>query len=67
MTEVELAQRCAETMWNEDKASHALGIEIQVTAVGVLLGQYSQSARRIGGLVSRPFGWQWNSDLAGLK
>ena len=34
MTELEIAQRCAASMWNKDKASQALGIEISVTAVG---------------------------------
>ena len=34
MTELELAERCGKAMWNDDKASHALGIEIEVTDAG---------------------------------
>ena len=34
MTDLELAQRCGEVMWNDDNASHALGIEMEVTGVG---------------------------------
>ena len=34
MTDLERAKRCAEAMWRDDKASHALGIEIEVTGVG---------------------------------
>ena len=50
MTEVELAQRCAETMWNEDKASHALGIEIQVTAVGAATASMTVRDDMVNGL-----------------
>ena len=34
MTDLELAKRCGEAMWNDDNASHALGIEMEVTGVG---------------------------------
>jgi len=34
MTELEIAKQCAAAMWKNDRASHALGIEIDVTAVG---------------------------------
>ena len=34
MTDLELAQRCGEVMWSDDNASHALGIEMEVTGVG---------------------------------
>jgi acyl-CoA thioesterase len=34
MTELELAERCGETLRKDDKASHALGIETEVTGVG---------------------------------
>ena len=34
MDENELARRCAETMWSNDNASHALGITIDVTTAG---------------------------------
>jgi len=34
MTELEMAERCGEAMWKDDKASHALGIEMKVTGVG---------------------------------
>jgi acyl-CoA thioesterase len=34
MAELEMAERCGKAMWNDDKASHALGIEMKVTGVG---------------------------------
>lgn len=34
MTELDIAERCAAAMWCNDNASHALGIEINVTGVG---------------------------------
>jgi len=34
MTELEMAERCGNAMWTEDKASQALGIEIKVTGAG---------------------------------
>jgi acyl-CoA thioesterase len=34
MTELEIAERCGEAMWSDDKASHALGIEMEVSGVG---------------------------------
>jgi acyl-CoA thioesterase len=34
MTELETALRCGDAMWKDDKASHALGIEMKVTGVG---------------------------------
>ncbi len=34
MTELEIAKRCAASMLNNDKASHALGIEVDITAAG---------------------------------
>ena len=34
MTELEIAKRCAASMWSNDKASHALGIEVDITDVG---------------------------------
>jgi len=34
MTELELAERCGEALWKDDKASHALGIEMNVSGVG---------------------------------
>ena len=34
MTELEIAKRCAEVMWNDDSASQALGMEVEVTEVG---------------------------------
>jgi len=34
MTDLELAERCGEAMWNDDNASHALGLEMAVTGVG---------------------------------
>ena len=34
MDELELARLCAATMWKDDKASQALGMEMEVTGVG---------------------------------
>jgi acyl-CoA thioesterase len=34
MDELELARLCADTMWKDDKASQALGMEMEVTGVG---------------------------------
>ena len=34
MDELELARLCADTMWKDDKASQALGMEMKVTGVG---------------------------------
>jgi len=34
VTDLELAKRCGDAMWNDDNASHALGIEMDVTGVG---------------------------------
>ena len=34
MTELELAERCGAAMWEQDKASQALGITTEVTGVG---------------------------------
>jgi acyl-CoA thioesterase len=50
MTEMELAQRCAETMWQEDAASQALGIEIDVIAVGVASATMTIRGDMVNGL-----------------
>lgn len=34
MNELALARRCAEEMWAGDKASQALGMQIEITAAG---------------------------------
>jgi acyl-CoA thioesterase len=34
MDELELARLCGDAMWKDDKASHALGMEMQITGVG---------------------------------
>lgn len=34
MDELEIARRCADVMWKDDKASQALGMEIEITGVG---------------------------------
>ena len=34
MNELDIAQKCCETMWNNDLASQDLGIDVQVTAPG---------------------------------
>ncbi len=50
MTELELAQRCAETAWKEDAASQALGIEIEVIAVGAANARMSVREDMVNGL-----------------
>ena len=34
MDELELARRCGDAMWKDDKASQALGMEMEITGVG---------------------------------
>ena len=50
MTELELAKRCAESMWKDDKASHALGIEIEVTEVGRATASMTIRSDMVNGL-----------------
>jgi phenylacetic acid degradation protein PaaD len=50
MTELELAKRCGEVMWSDDNASHALGIEIEVTGVGAASARMSIRDDMVNGL-----------------
>ena len=50
MTELEIAKRCAETMWNDDRASRALGIEIEVTGVGAASARMTIRDDMVNGL-----------------
>lgn len=49
MNELELAQRCAETMWAGDRASRELGIVIEVTAPGAVRATMEVQAAMING------------------
>jgi acyl-CoA thioesterase len=50
MTELELAKRCAETMWKDDKASHALGITISVSEAGAASARMTIRSDMVNGL-----------------
>ena len=41
MDDLELARRCGERMWNNDKASRALGIEIDIPKAGAAVATMS--------------------------
>ncbi len=36
---LEIARRCADAMWDKDKASQALGIEVNVPNAGVAIAK----------------------------
>jgi len=50
MTELDTAKRCAEAMWSNDKASHALGIEMEVTGVGAVSARMTVRDDMVNGL-----------------
>lgn len=50
MTELEIAKQCAETMWEADKASQSLGIEIEVTGVGAARARMTVRDDMVNGL-----------------
>ena len=50
MDELELARLCADTMWNGDKASQALGIEIEITAAGATSARMTIRDDMVNGL-----------------
>ncbi|HEX2140552.1 MAG TPA: hydroxyphenylacetyl-CoA thioesterase PaaI [Woeseiaceae bacterium] len=49
MDELELARRCAEAMWADDKAAQALGIRVEVTAPGAVRATMEVTAAMING------------------
>ncbi len=50
MDEHEIARRCGEEMWRKDKASHALGIEIDVPEVGAAVATMQIREDMVNGL-----------------
>ena len=50
MTELDVAKRCAAAMWSDDNASHALGIEIEVTGVGAASARMTVRDDMVNGL-----------------
>ena len=50
MTELEIAKQCAETMLKADRASNALGIEIEVTDVGAARARMTVRDDMVNGL-----------------
>jgi phenylacetic acid degradation protein PaaD len=50
MTELEIAKRCADVMWEGDSASQALGIEIEVTEVGGAVARMTVRDDMVNGL-----------------
>ena len=50
MTDLERAKRCADAMWSDDNASHALGIEIEVTGVGTAIARMTIRDDMVNGL-----------------
>ena len=50
MTDLERAKRCADAMWSDDNASHALGIEIEVTGVGTAIARMMIRDDMVNGL-----------------
>lgn len=47
---LDIARRCADTMWNKDKASQALGIEVDIPDAGVAIAKMQVRADMINGL-----------------
>jgi acyl-CoA thioesterase len=50
MTDLEIARRCGEVMWNDDRASQALGMEIEVTEVGGAVARMTIRENMVNGL-----------------
>ncbi len=50
MDELELARLCADTMWKDDKASQALGMEIEITGVGAASVRMTVRSDMVNGL-----------------
>lgn len=47
---LDIARRCADTMWNKDKASQALGIEVDIPDAGVAIAKMQVRADMVNGL-----------------
>lgn len=47
---LDVARRCADTMWDKDKASQALGIEVDIPDAGVAIAKMQVRADMINGL-----------------
>lgn len=50
MSDLEVAKRCAEKMWAGDNASKALGMEVEVTAVGSATANMSVRNDMVNGM-----------------
>ena len=50
MDELEVARLCADTMWKDDKASQALGMEIEITGVGAASARMTVRSDMVNGL-----------------
>lgn len=50
MDELELARLCADTMWKDDKASQALGMEMEITGVGAASARMTIRDDMVNGL-----------------
>ena len=50
MTELEIAKKCGEVMWNDDSASQALGMEVDVTQVGGAVARMTIREDMVNGL-----------------
>jgi len=50
MTKLEMAKRCADVMWKDDKASHALGITIDVPDAGSATARMTIRSDMVNGL-----------------
>ena len=49
MNEMDIAQKCRDTMWNNDLASQDLGIEVEVTAPGKAVATLSVAKNMVNG------------------
>ena len=50
MDELDVARRCANTMWDGDKASQALGMEIEITNAGAAIARMTIREDMVNGL-----------------
>jgi len=50
MDELDVARRCADTMWRDDKASQALGIKIEITSAGEATARMTIREDMVNGL-----------------
>ena len=49
MTEIEIAQRCCETMWRTDVASQDLGMQVEVAKPGCAIACFEVRANMVNG------------------